>query len=48
MIRNKSFCEIGREYNVSDNAIRKWCITYNLPSKRYLINSYSDQEWKEL
>lgn len=26
-----NFTVIGRKYNVSDNAIRKWCDTYNLP-----------------
>jgi len=33
-IRRYSFCEIGRMYNVSDNAVRKWCISYGLPHKR--------------
>ncbi len=26
-----NFCEIARKYNVSDNAVRKWCKSYNLP-----------------
>lgn len=30
LIKEKSFCEIGRIYNISDNAIRKWCKKYNL------------------
>ena len=45
-IRKLSFTEIGREYNVSDNAIRKWCIKENLPRTKKEINSYSDEEWK--
>jgi len=28
-----SMCEIGRKYGVSDNTIRNWCDTYNLPKK---------------
>lgn len=44
-IRTMSFLQIGREFNVSDAAIRKWCIKFNLPSKKYQINSYSDEEW---
>lgn len=45
LIRTTSFCEIGRKYLVSDNAIKKWCIKYNLPSKKKDIKNYSDDEW---
>ena len=48
LIRTKSFCSIAREYNVSDNAIRKWCKSYNLPSKPTEIKKYSDEEWKNI
>lgn len=34
LIHEKSFCEIGRMFNVSDNAVRKWCIKYSLPHKK--------------
>jgi len=34
LIRTIPFTEIGKKYNVSDNAIKKWCISYNLPSKK--------------
>lgn len=34
MIQNKSFSEIGRNYNVSDNTIKKWCLIYNLPHRK--------------
>lgn len=27
----KSFVQVGNKYNVSDRAVRKWCITYELP-----------------
>ena len=30
----KSFKEVGRKYNVSDNAVRKWCKKYDLPSTK--------------
>jgi len=34
LIDTKSFCAIGRQFGVSDNAIRKWARVYNLlPSK---------------
>lgn len=44
LIRIKSFVEIGKLYNVSDNAIRKWCIKCGLPSKRKNIRVFSDEE----
>ena len=47
-IRNKSFTQIGKEQGVSDNAIRKWCKLYNLPSKSSEIKKYSDEEWKNI
>lgn len=46
LIRTKSFCAIGKEYGVSDNAIRKWCDTYNLPRTKSEIKSYSIKEWE--
>lgn len=48
LIRNTSFVQIGKIYNVSDNAIRKWCISYNLPSKSREIKKFTDIEWKEI
>ena len=48
LIRTTPFVKIGEIYGVSDNAIRKWCQKYNLPSKKKDIKSYSDSEWEEL
>ena len=48
LLRSTSFVEIGRQYNVSDNAIRKWCIGYNLPSRKKDIKNYTDEEWETL
>lgn len=45
LIRKNSFISIGQRYGVSDNAIRKWCVKYNLPKTKKEINSYSDEEW---
>lgn len=47
-IRTQSFLSIGAEYQVSDNAIRKWCDVYNLPRKKTDIASYSDEEWEKI
>lgn len=32
-IKDTPFTHIGKEYNVTDNTVRKWCKSYNLPSK---------------
>lgn len=44
-IRNNSFTQIGKQYGVSDNTIRKWCIAYNLPKTKKEINSISEIDW---
>ena len=33
-------------FNVTDNAIRKWCDAENLPRRVSDIKSYSDSEWE--
>ena len=48
LIREKSFSELGRLYNVSDNAIRKWCDKYNLPRTKKAIKEYSEEEWSKI
>ena len=45
LIRTKSFSEIGRMFGVSDNAIRRWCVKYNLPSRAKDIKIISDVDW---
>ena len=48
LIRNKTFCDIGREYGVSDNAVRKWCDKYSLPRTKKEIKSLSQDEWDKI
>jgi len=48
LIRAQPFSAIGKMYNVSDNAVRKWCKNYNLPTKKSEIKQYSDKEWEEV
>ena len=47
-IRNNPFLALGKKYEVYDNAIRKWCKLYNLPSTKREINSYSEEEWQNI
>ena len=48
LIRNLPFTTIAKKYNVTDNAIRKWCKVYNLPNKTREIKKYSDEEWGQV
>jgi Zn finger protein HypA/HybF involved in hydrogenase expression len=48
LIRTTSFLSIGKQFNVSDNAVRKWCDSYNLPRKKEDIKNYSDEEWGKI
>lgn len=45
MIRTRPFTSIGKDFGVTDNAIRKWCEKYGLPRTKKEINSYTDEEW---
>lgn len=47
-IYTESFLSIAREYDVSDNAIRKWCDRYHLPRKKTVIQTYSKEEWDKI
>ena len=48
LIRTTPFTEIGKQFGVSDNAIRKWCDKYNLPRKSSEIKKISDDEWNNI
>ena len=48
LIRTTPFTTIAKQFNVSDNAIRKWCKKYDLPYQSSVIKSYSDDEWEKI
>ena len=48
LIYTMPFTQIGKMFNVSDNAIRKRCVSYGLPSKKSDIKQYSKEEWDRL
>ena len=48
LIRSIPFTTIGEKFGVSDNAIRKWCVGYNLPTRKKDIKEYSDEEWDKI
>lgn len=45
LIRNNTFVSIGKMYGVTDNAIRRWCNKFDLPSKKSDIKNISDENW---
>lgn len=47
-IRTQTFVSIGKEFGISDNAIKKWCDKYNLPRKKIDINKFTDEEWEKI
>jgi hypothetical protein len=48
LIRSQAFTVIGNNYGVSDNTIRKWCESYNLPSLKKEIQKFSQEEWDKI
>lgn len=48
LIREKNFLTLGKEFNVSDNTIRNWCESYNLPKRAKEIRLIKDQDWELL
>ena len=45
LVFNNSFVAIGKLYGVSDKAVVKWCISYNLPHLRSEIKKYKVEDW---
>lgn len=46
LIRTKPFTQIGTQFGISDNMVRKWCDKFNLPRKKKEINHYTNEEWE--
>ena len=46
LIRTTPFTTIGKQFGVTDNAIRKWCDSYGLPRKASEIKQYTNEEWE--
>ena len=44
----KNFVKIGKLYGVTDNAIRKWCAQYGLPTRTNVIRKMSLTDWNAL
>ena len=46
LIRTTPFTTIGKQFGVSDNAVRRWCDAYDLPRRARDIKLYDDLEWE--
>lgn len=45
LVRSEPFEQVGREFGVSGNAVKKWCRSMNIPSRKIDIESYTVDEW---
>jgi hypothetical protein len=48
LIRTLPFTKIGEMYGVTDNSVRKWCSSYELPRRKDEILKIDDETWKSL
>lgn len=48
MIYTMPFTKVGEYFGVSDNAIRKRCKTFGLPTKKTEIKQYSAEDWEKI
>lgn len=48
LIRTLPFTTIASNFGITDNAVRKWCTSENLPRTKKEIQSYSDKDWELL
>ena len=48
LIRTIPFSQIGELYHISDNGVRKWCKSFNLPATKKEIKTYSNEEWEKI
>ena len=48
LIRTMPFVKIGEQFSVSDKAIVKWCINYNLPFRKKDIKQISNEDWDKI
>ena len=46
LIRNNSISNVAKMFNISDNALRKWCKDYKLPHRMKDIKLISDEDWE--
>lgn len=47
-ICNETFTDIGKQYGVTENSVKKICKMRGLPYRRHDINNMSDEDWEKL
>lgn len=48
LVFSSPFVKIGKQFGVSDNAVRKWCKKLNIQFKKQEISRYAEEEWANL
>lgn len=48
LIRTTPFITIGQKFNVTDNTIRKWCDSYDLPRRSSDIKKILEEAWEKI
>lgn len=48
LIRTNSFLNIGKNFGVTDNCVRRWCDKYSLPRKTSIIQNITDEDWENI
>ena len=48
LIRVQPFTTIAKLYGVTDNAVRRWCKSYELPFTVYEIKQKTNEEWNKV
>lgn len=46
LIRHNNISSVAKTFNISDNALRKWCKDYKLPHRAKDIKLISDEDWE--
>jgi len=47
-IRNASFKKVASDYSVNVTTIRDWCRKYSIPTKKEIIDNFTDEEWESI
>lgn len=47
-IRNESFSKIGADFGVTRSAVKRRCISFDLPHSERVIKTISDEDWENI
>ena len=47
-VRTMPIAAVARLYQVGDKTIRRWCVSMNIPDKKSVIRTFSDEDWDKI